>query len=68
MNRACGMKTKFWLVRLPNANRLFPAVVLADDQCADALRHQPIHDAATGDVQVVGDLPLPFVGEDVELA
>jgi hypothetical protein len=32
------------------------------------LRHQPVHDAPTGDVQVARDLSLAFVGEEVESA
>jgi len=53
---------------LPQANRLFPPVVLANDQRADALSHQPVHDATTGDMQIRSDLPRPFVSKDVELA
>ena len=61
-------KDKVLVGSLPQANRLLPVGILAYDQGADALFHQPLHDTATGDVQIGGDLSRSFVGQDVELA
>src|SRR5271157_1266150 len=65
----CGMGNgdEVLVVDGTNVHFLFPALIMSDDQGAEAFRYHPVHDVAAGPMQEMMNLAIALVGQSVEM-